>query len=54
MARLAAHDIARRPSLRPLLPVEDFQLPPQYDTVDQALTVLTVDKALWQLSFDLG
>ena len=49
MARLAAHDIARRPSSRPLLPVEDFQLPPQYDTVDQALTVLTVDKALGKL-----
>ena len=37
-------DIARRPSSRPFLPVEDFQLPPQYDTVDQALTVLTVDR----------
>jgi len=32
-----------------LLPVEDFQLPPQYDTVDQALTVLTVDQALGKL-----
>ena len=30
MARSAAIDIARRPSSRPLLPVEDFQLPPQY------------------------
>ena len=29
MARSAAIDIARRPSSRPLLPVEDFQLPPQ-------------------------
>ena len=29
MARSAAYDIARRPSSRPLLPVEDFQLPPQ-------------------------
>jgi RNA polymerase sigma-70 factor, ECF subfamily len=38
MARSAAIDIARRPSSRPLLPVEDFQLPPQYDTVDEALT----------------
>ena len=45
MAKSAAVDIARRPSSRPLLPVEDFQLPPQYDTVDQALTVLTVDQA---------
>ena len=30
-------------------PVEDFQLPPQYDSVDQALTVLTVDQALDKL-----
>ena len=29
------YDIARRPSSRPFLPVEDFQLPPQYDTVDK-------------------
>jgi len=49
MARSAAYDIARRPSSRPLLPVEDFQLPPQYDTVDEALTVLTVDQALDKL-----
>ena len=39
MAKSVAYDIARRPSSRPLLPVEDFQLPPQYDTVDDALTV---------------
>ncbi len=49
MARSAVYDIARRPSSRPLLPVEDFQLPPQYDTVDQALTTLTVDQALDKL-----
>jgi RNA polymerase sigma-70 factor (ECF subfamily) len=49
MARSAAYDIARRPSSRPLLPVEDFRLPPQYDTVDEALTVLTVDHALDKL-----
>ena len=49
MARTTAYDIARRPSSRPLLPVEDFQLPPQYDTTDQMLTVLTVDQALDQL-----
>ncbi len=49
IARSAAIDIARRPSSRPLLPVEDFQLPPQYDTVDQALTILTVDQALDKL-----
>ena len=49
IARSAAIDIARRPSSRPLLPVEDFQLPPQYDTVDETLTVLTVDQALDKL-----
>jgi RNA polymerase sigma-70 factor, ECF subfamily len=49
IAKSAAIDIARRPSSRPFLPVEDFQLPPQYDSVDQALTVLTVDQALDKL-----
>jgi RNA polymerase sigma-70 factor (ECF subfamily) len=49
MARSAAYDLAGRPSSRPLLPVEDFQLPPQYDTVDEALTVLTVDRAIDKL-----
>jgi RNA polymerase sigma factor (sigma-70 family) len=49
IARSTAYDIAQRPSSRPFLPVEDFQLPPQYDTVDQALTVLTVDQALDKL-----
>jgi len=49
IAKSAAYDVARRPSSRPVLPVEDFQLPPQYDTVDQALTVLTVDQALDKL-----
>ncbi len=49
MARSAAYDIARRPSSRPLLPVENFQLPPQYDIVDEALTVLTIDQAVDKL-----
>jgi RNA polymerase sigma-70 factor, ECF subfamily len=49
MAKSAAYDIARRPSSRPFLPIEDFQLPPQYDTVDDALTTLTVDQALDKL-----
>ena len=49
MARSAAYDIVRRPSSRPFLPVEDFQLPPQYDSVDEALTVLSVDQALGKL-----
>ena len=49
MARSVAYDIARRPSSRPFLPVEDFQLPAQYDSIDEALTVLTVDQALGKL-----
>jgi RNA polymerase sigma-70 factor (ECF subfamily) len=49
MARSTAYDIARRPSSRPMLPVEDFQLPPQYDSVDEALTVLTIDQAIDKL-----
>jgi RNA polymerase sigma-70 factor, ECF subfamily len=49
MARTTAYDIARRPSSRPFLPVEDFQLPPQYDTTDKMLTVFTVDQALDKL-----
>ena len=49
MARSAVIDIARRPSSRPFLSVEDFQLPPQYDSVDDALTVFTVDQALDKL-----
>jgi RNA polymerase sigma-70 factor, ECF subfamily len=44
MAKSTAVDVARRPSSRPFLPVEDFQLPPQYDTADQ-----TVDQALDKL-----
>jgi RNA polymerase sigma-70 factor, ECF subfamily len=49
MARSTAYDIARRPSPRPFLPVEDFQLLPLSDTVGQTLTVLTVDQALDRL-----
>ena len=49
IARSAAYDVARRPSSRPFLPVEDFQLPPQYDSIEQALTVLTVNQALDKL-----
>jgi len=46
MAKSAVYDIARRPSSRSFPPVEEFQLPPQHDSVDRALTVLTVDQAL--------
>jgi RNA polymerase sigma-70 factor (ECF subfamily) len=44
-----ARDIARRPTPGSFLPVEDIQLPPQYDSVDQALTILAVDQALDKL-----
>jgi DNA-directed RNA polymerase specialized sigma24 family protein len=49
MARPAAIDIARRPSSRPFLPAEDFQAPPRYGTVGEALTTLTVGQALGKL-----
>ncbi len=44
MARSAAIDIARRPSSRPFLPAEDFQVPSQHH-----ITTLTVDQALGKL-----
>jgi RNA polymerase sigma-70 factor (ECF subfamily) len=46
MARSTAYDIARPPSSRPFLPVE---IPPRSDTVDQTLTVLTVEQVLDRL-----
>jgi RNA polymerase sigma-70 factor, ECF subfamily len=49
MARSAAIDIARRPSSRPFLRAEDFQAPPRYDTVGEALTTLTAGQALGKL-----
>ena len=49
MARSVACGLARRPSSWPFLPVEDFQLAPQYGSVDEALTVLTVGQALGKL-----
>ena len=49
IARSTAHDIARRPSSRPLLPVDDFELPSQSDDTDRALTVLIVNQALDKL-----
>jgi RNA polymerase sigma-70 factor, ECF subfamily len=54
MARSTARDLACRPSSGSFLPVEDIQLPPQYDGVDQALTVLTVDQALDKLPSTYG
>jgi RNA polymerase sigma-70 factor, ECF subfamily len=54
MARSTACDLARQASSRSFLGVEDLQLPPQYDSVDQALTVLTVDQALDKLPSSYG
>ena len=50
IARSAAADIRKRPSSRPLLPVEDFQLPPLPDSTDQILDSLLVREALDKLS----
>jgi RNA polymerase sigma-70 factor, ECF subfamily len=50
IARSAAADIRKRPSSRPLLPVEDFQLPPLPDSTDQILDSLILREALGKLS----
>jgi RNA polymerase sigma-70 factor (ECF subfamily) len=49
IARSVAADIRKRPSSRPLLPVEDVDLPPQPDTVDQILDSIIVREALESL-----
>jgi RNA polymerase sigma-70 factor (ECF subfamily) len=49
IARSAAADIRKRPSSRPLLPVEDVDMPPQPDTVDQILDSMIVREALESL-----
>ena len=50
IARSAAADIRKRPSSRPLLQVEDFQLPPLPDSTDQILDSLILREALGKLS----
>ena len=50
IARSVAADIRKRPSSRPLLPVQDFQLPPLPDSTDQILDSLIVREALDKLS----
>jgi RNA polymerase sigma-70 factor, ECF subfamily len=50
IARSAAADIRKRPSSRPLLPVDDFQLPPLPDNTDQILDSLILREALDKLS----
>ena len=50
LARSTAADIRKRPSSRPLLPVEEADVPPQADSVDQILDGLIVHDALGTLS----
>lgn len=50
LARSTAADIRKRPSSRPLLPVEEADVPPQADSVDQILDGLIVHEALGTLS----
>jgi RNA polymerase sigma-70 factor (ECF subfamily) len=50
IARSVASDVRRRPSSRPLVPVEDIQLPPQADSVDRILEGLIVREGLDALS----
>jgi len=50
IARSAAADIRKRPSSRPLLPVNEVHVPPQADSVDQILDRLIVREALSALS----
>lgn len=50
IARSIAIDLSRRPSSRPLLPVEDTQVPPQPDSADRILEALIVRDALDSLT----
>ena len=50
IARSTAADIRKRPSSRPLLPVEEAHVPPLPDNVDQILDSLIVREALDTLS----
>jgi RNA polymerase sigma-70 factor, ECF subfamily len=50
MGRSIATDLRRRPSSRPLLPVEEAQVPAQPDSADRILATLTVRDALESLT----
>jgi RNA polymerase sigma-70 factor (ECF subfamily) len=50
IARSTAADIRKRPSSRPLLPVEEADAPRQADSVDQIIDGLIVHEALGTLS----
>jgi RNA polymerase sigma-70 factor, ECF subfamily len=49
IARSIAYDIAKRPSSRPLLPLDENLLQPQGDSVDEILDTLIVQQALESL-----
>lgn len=49
MAKSTAIDIGRKRAAQPSQPVEEFQLPPQRDNIDQLLTALALDEALGNL-----
>ena len=50
LARSAAADVRKRPSSRPLVPLEETLVPPQRDSVEQILTGLVVREAVDALS----
>jgi RNA polymerase sigma-70 factor, ECF subfamily len=50
IARSSAADIRKRPSSRPLLPVDEAHIPPEADDIDQILDSLVVHEALDSLS----
>lgn len=50
MGRSIAVDLRRRPSSRPLMPVEEAQVPPQPDNTDRIVETLMVRDALDSLS----
>ena len=50
IGRSVAADVRKRPSSRPLEQLEETQLPPQLDSVDEILSALVVREALDSLS----
>jgi RNA polymerase sigma-70 factor, ECF subfamily len=50
IARSVAADIRKRPSSRPLMPVEDADIPPIPDTVDQIVNGMALREALDSLT----
>jgi RNA polymerase sigma-70 factor, ECF subfamily len=50
IARSIAEDLRKRPSSRPLVPVEEAQVPPEPDSADRIVETLLVQNALESLS----